>query len=112
MRRITYHKLIRDRIPEIIADGGRSCKVRRLSGRAALRAVRMKILEEAQELQRARGKGEILNELVDLQELVTALRRRLGVRAGGFARIVRRKETARGGFRKMLFLEYTGTGRR
>jgi predicted house-cleaning noncanonical NTP pyrophosphatase (MazG superfamily) len=101
-----YRKLIRDRIPELVSKEGCSCKVRRLSEAAYARALKAKILEEAYELSRARGKGELLNELIDLQELVEAFRVLLGMKPKGFQDKVRQKRLERGGFKKRLFLEY------
>ena len=31
MKKITYHKLVRDKIPEIIAQAGNSCRIKTLS---------------------------------------------------------------------------------
>lgn len=106
MPRCHYRKLVRDRIPALIAGEGCSCRVRRLSGAAYARALRAKILEEAYELSRARGNGKILNELIDLQELVEAFRALLGAKPKGFHEKVRQKRLERGGFKKRLFLEY------
>jgi predicted house-cleaning noncanonical NTP pyrophosphatase (MazG superfamily) len=102
-----YNKLVRDRVPALISEKGRSCKVRKLPATAYARALKAKIREEADELCRARGKGPLLNELIDLQELIDAFRGALGVRAKRFQGLVRCKRRARGGFSKRLFLEYT-----
>jgi len=101
-----YKKLVRDRIPELISKEGCSCKVRRLSKAAYARALKAKILEEAYELSGAKGKGDLLNELIDLQELVEAFRVLLGMKPNGFQGKVRQKRLKRGGFKKRLFLEY------
>jgi len=102
-----YKKLVRDKIPALISEKGRSCKVRKLPATAYARALKAKIREEADELYRARGKGPLLNELIDLQELVDAYRGALGMKAKSFHGLVRRKRRERGGFGKRLFLEYT-----
>ena len=106
-RRQKYGKLIRDRIPRIIEESGSSCRVRRLSPGEYGRALREKIREEAEEMLRARGRNALINELIDIQELLDAIRRSLGMGAGIFLEAVRRKRRERGGFRKRLFLEYT-----
>ena len=107
MARTYYRKLIRDRIPEIVAARGLRCRTRRLSPAAYARALKEKVLEESRELLGARGRAAVLNELADLRELLDACRRALGVGPKAFARLVRGKRLARGGFRKRLFLEYT-----
>lgn len=112
MPRHHYHKLIRDRIPELLLAKGHECSLRRLGPAPYERALRKKIIEEAGELQQARGRDAVLNELVDLQELVDAFRRALHVPAKRFAGMARRKRIARGGFRKRLFLDHTEKARR
>ncbi len=107
MTRTYYRKLVRDRIPEIVAARGLRCRTRTLSPAAYARALREKVLEEARELLEARGRDAVLNELADLRELLDSLRRLLGVGPDAFERLVRRKRLARGGFRKRLLLDYT-----
>lgn len=107
MPRIRYRKLVRDRIPEIISERGLRCGLRRLRNSHFARALREKIREEADELAVASDRRAVLNELVDLQELLEAYRRLLGVGQSRFIALVRRKRIERGGFTKRLFLEYT-----
>lgn len=106
MSRIHYRKLVRDRIPEIITQGGASCRVRRLGVSEYREALTRKVLEEARELQEAGNRRDALNELVDLHELVEALRKSWRVSPAAFAAKVQHKRRERGGFRKRLFLEY------
>jgi len=105
--RTRYRKLIRDRIPEIVARRGLRCAIRRLGPSEYAGALKAKICEEAAELRRARGKASLLNELLDLQELILAYRSILGVDARRFNDMLGKKRAERGGFRKRLFLEYT-----
>lgn len=111
MTRTYYRKLIRDRIPEIVAARGLRCRTRTLSPAAYARALREKVLEEARELLDARGRAAVLTELADLRELLDSLRRLLGIRPSAFERLVRKKRLARGGFRKRLLLDYTEKAR-
>ncbi len=106
MPRSYYNKLVRDRIPALAAKEGCSCKVRRLSAAGYPRALKAKIREEADELSAARGRAQLLNELIDLQELVDAFRAVLRVGERSFRALVRRKRRGRGGFGKRIFLEY------
>lgn len=107
MARKYYRKLVRDRIPAAIEADGLRCRTRSLSRAAYIRALKRKVAEESTELLRARGRAALLNELVDLTEILEALRCALRVRPKAFEGIVREKRLARGGFRKRLFLEYT-----
>ena len=65
-------KLVRDRIPEIIRDAGRTPVTRTLDPTAYEQALRDKLLEEADEDAAASG-PEPLEELADVLEVVRAL---------------------------------------
>ena len=99
-------KLVRDRIPEIVAARGVPFSLHRLSASRFPRALREKIREEAEELFHAKGRKAALNELIDLQELVDSYRRILRVPEGRFREMARRKRLARGGFRRRILMEY------
>ena len=47
--RKTYHKLVRDRIPEIIREPGKTCEVVTLAAEEYHQALRQKLVEEAME---------------------------------------------------------------
>jgi len=67
-----YPKLIRDRIPTIIAASGRQCRTTVLPAPAFRVALLAKLVEEAQEVQAATPE-ELLFELADVLEVVDAL---------------------------------------
>jgi len=60
MKKVIYNKLIRDRIPEIIADNGASCKTRTLNKVEFQAELKKKVVEEATELSCARIKKILL----------------------------------------------------
>ena len=49
MSTVRYHKLVRDRIPQIIEQDGRKCRVRRLSEAEYLLMLDEKLNEEVRE---------------------------------------------------------------
>ena len=65
----TYHKLVRDKIPEIIESDGKKCVTRALSQEEYLKELRRKLDEEVQEYHES-GDHE---ELADILEVVYAL---------------------------------------
>lgn len=65
---IQYHKLVRDRIPEIIEASGNSCTTEILSDVAYLEMLDRKLDEELAEYH----KEQNLEELADLLEVVRA----------------------------------------
>jgi len=75
-----YHKLVRDRIPEIIRKSGNECEVVILSDAEYCQALRQKLMEEAGEAAEANGE-DLVAELADLYEVIDAL-----MRGGNFVR--------------------------
>ena len=67
-----YHKLVRDRIPEIILQDGCTSRIETLDEHEFELALREKLLEEAHEVASA-PPYELLNELADLYEVLDTL---------------------------------------
>ena len=94
VRTITTEKLVRDRIPEIIEKAGESAKVRVATGEELDLFLRMKIVEEAQELFES---GDI-DEIVDILEALEAFAMHRKVDSGLLETQKLAKNLARGGF--------------
>ena len=97
---IVYNKLVRDRIPEIIAESGKQCSVKVLDDETYLACLHQKLGEELQEHLASQG----VEELADLVEVVHAILAFRGISPEQFERIRLEKREARGGFSKRLFL--------
>lgn len=95
-----YHKLIRDRIPEIIDSTGRSAVIRTLSDEEYPIYLEAKLNEEVGEYHR----DKTAEELADILEVVYALAANLGVSRDELMEIYQKKHDDRGGFEKKLFL--------
>lgn len=108
MRKV-YHKLIRDKIPEIIEKAGEKPKVRKLKKAEFLLELKKKILEEAKELQSTENKKEISDEIVDIQELLDWLIKELKISQSKIKTLQVKKNQKRGSFKKRLYLMYTKT---
>lgn len=100
-----FRKLIRDRIPEIIAANGEKAITRTLDEAEFVTALENKLLEEVQEFRQ--GKADRKTELADIYEVLDAI-----IAARGFSKeeiiaLQKKKREERGGFEKHLFLEGT-----
>jgi predicted house-cleaning noncanonical NTP pyrophosphatase (MazG superfamily) len=71
--RVTYGKLIRDRIPEIMDAAGVRYEVAVLDDAAFRSALRAKLLEEATEAASAGSAEELAKEIADLFEVAETL---------------------------------------
>ncbi len=103
--RVTYHKLVRDQVPAIIAADGHQAVTRVLDQAGYEAALRAKLLEEAHEAQAAPD-GKLASELADVLEVLEALAAAHGM---GWEEVVSeasRKRAERGGFDQRIFLEY------
>ncbi|MDD3669619.1 MAG: nucleoside triphosphate pyrophosphohydrolase [Alphaproteobacteria bacterium] len=103
-----YRKLVRDRIPEIIAGRGECPQTRVLSDDDFKAALVRKLDEEVAEFKTDRN----LEELADILEVVDALAGTLNGTFADVLKIKRAKRSQRGGFEKKLFLEQVAARQR
>jgi predicted house-cleaning noncanonical NTP pyrophosphatase (MazG superfamily) len=96
-----YNKLVRDRIPEIIAAAGNSCTTRTLSKVEYMQALDAKLYEEMDEYQLSHE----VAELVDLLEVIYAAAAARGFAAEELDALREEKAAKRGRFEKRILLE-------
>ena len=98
---MVYHKLVRDRIPQIIAETGKKCTTQTLSEEEYLRFLDAKLTEELAEYQQSKS----LEELSDLLEVMEAVVKARGYRWEELTRIQAEKREKRGAFDRRILLE-------
>ena len=98
---VTYNKLVRDRIPEIIRSSGRKCSTEILSDDEYLKRVDAKLDEELAEYH----KDPNIEELADLLEVVHAAAAARGYTLADLERVRAEKAAKRGGFEKRILLK-------
>ena len=101
MKRITYHKLVRNRIPEIIEKDGKTCVCSILSDEDYLKLLDEKLNEELAEYQESKS----MEELADLLEVMRAVAAARGSSMEEVEKIRKEKAAKRGGFEKKILLE-------
>ena len=101
MGETTYNKLVRDRIPEIIASDGKTCVCETLSDEDSLRLLDAKLTEELSEYQESRS----LEELADLLEVLRAVAKARGWTWEELEQARQDKAAKRGGFEKKILLK-------
>ncbi len=100
-----YDKIVRDRIPELIAAKGGSPVSRVLAPDDFARLLREKLVEEARELVGAQTYDALVAELADVCEVVATLQRIHGVSDETLSGVRAAKVAERGGFDGRVFLE-------
>lgn len=96
-----YHKLVRDRIPEIIEADGKTCVCETLSGQDYLSLLDQKLNEELAEYQESKS----LEELADLLEVMRAVVKARGWTVEELERVRADSASKRGGFEKKILLK-------
>ena len=100
MSKITYNKLVRDRIPEIIEASGKSCKTEILSDEKYLEMIDAKLDEELAEYHMDQN----IEELADLLEVIRAATLARGYTLEELETVRAKKAEKRGGFEKKILL--------
>ncbi len=99
-------KLVRDRIPEIVAAAGGRCEVRELGPKEYAAELRAKLVEEAREFAASGDPAE----LADVVEVVRAIAEHVDIRWEDLERIRLQKRAERGGFVRRLLLVRVESG--
>ncbi|MBD1222142.1 nucleoside triphosphate pyrophosphohydrolase [Virgibacillus halodenitrificans] len=100
----TYHKLVRDRIPEIIQSTGKELKTEILNDARYIEELKKKLTEEVTEYQEATSDEEALEELADVLELMHALAKQHGATIDEVEKIRKDKAEKRGAFNEKIYL--------
>jgi predicted house-cleaning noncanonical NTP pyrophosphatase (MazG superfamily) len=100
----TYNKLVRDRIPEIIEQGGKTYNTRILNEFEYKKELRTKLTEELNEYLESTDDKEAMEELSDILELLHALTAIHGSNVEELESIRADKAKKRGGFKQRIFL--------
>ena len=98
---ITYNKLVRDKIPEIIEADGKTCEIEILSDEDYLKALDAKLDEELAEYH----KDQNVEELADLIEVIYACAEARGYSKEELESTREKKAKIRGEFGKKFFLK-------
>ena len=98
---ITYNKLVRDRIPEIIHSSGKTCSIGILSDEEYLKLVDAMLDEELVEYH----KDQNIEGLADLLDVIHAAALAHGYTLEELEQVRAEKAAKRGGFEKRIMLK-------
>ena len=98
---ITYNKLVRDRIPEIIHSSGKACSIEILSDEEYLKLVDAMLDEELVEYH----KDQNIEGLADLLDVIHAAALAHGYTLEELEQVRAEKAAKRGGFEKRILLK-------
>ncbi|WP_330370944.1 nucleoside triphosphate pyrophosphohydrolase [Butyrivibrio sp. LB2008] len=101
MEVITYNKLVRDRIPEIIEKDGKTCETEVLADKDYLAMLDAKLDEELTEYHQDKN----IEELADLMEVIYAVAEARGYSIEQLEAVRKEKAEKRGAFKDKIFLK-------
>ena len=101
---MSYKKLVRDNIPDIIKENGEEPVYRVLSDKEFLVELKKKLLEESNEVINS-SDDEMLSELGDLLEVMISLARVYNISLDDIIISSSEKRDKRGSFTKKIYLE-------
>ncbi|MDQ2886400.1 MAG: nucleoside triphosphate pyrophosphohydrolase [Chloroflexota bacterium] len=99
-----YNKLIRDRIPEILAQTGYTYAVETMNEQEYQQALREKLVEEAREAATAAETQQLITELADLYEVIDTLMSENTIAPDAVRAEQERRRQERGGFAQRIRL--------
>ncbi|AKU25499.1 nucleoside triphosphate pyrophosphohydrolase [Geobacillus stearothermophilus] len=99
-----YNKLVRDCIPTIIEQAGKTFTTRILDDEEYRKELQKKAFEELEEYVQAETDEAALEELADVLEIIRALAECHGASIEQVEQIRAKKAEKRGGFRDKIFL--------
>ncbi|GAU76051.1 nucleoside triphosphate pyrophosphohydrolase [Fusibacter sp. 3D3] len=100
MKTIYHNKLVRDKIPQIIAESGALYEVNKLNETEYLNALKSKLVEEVQEYL----ESESIEELADILEVIKCLQKTHNISEGEMKQIQKTKAELRGSFEDRINL--------
>ena len=68
-----YNKLVRDKVPQIIQNKGKVVYYSMLDGDNLRKMLKIKLIEESRDVSKAMTKGEMINELADISEVIETI---------------------------------------
>ena len=104
-------KLVRDNIPQIIDEEGKSSEVEirlLLDSAEKIKYLRKKVIEEATEVAEAFSRANLIEEIADLREVCIVLMEQEGITWGEVERAREAKKEEKGGFNMFYIFKKKG----
>jgi predicted house-cleaning noncanonical NTP pyrophosphatase (MazG superfamily) len=107
MKKIYYHKLIRDKVPQKMEAAGATFEVKKLSQKEFEKALIAKLGEEAKEVASARTKQELIEELADVTAVMDEIKKVKKISLAALRAVQKANIKKKGGFAKKLWLVWS-----
>ncbi len=104
MRKFLQNKLWRDKMPQKLEATGSTIHIKKLTDAEFDNELRIKLLEEADEVQTAQSKDELIGELADIYEVIDTICTLHGINKEAILSVQTQKRTDRGGFMERKYV--------
>lgn len=104
MKLYTANKLVRDNIPKIIESKGNTCDCVILEKENYIKALKLKLIEEANEVKEAETKESTMEEIADVLEVLYAYMKEENIKMEEIEKIRLAKKEKNGGFENKLYM--------
>ncbi|HEG43314.1 MAG TPA: hypothetical protein ENH94_04610 [Phycisphaerales bacterium] len=104
---IIYNKLVRDNIPDNITQKGEKVIISKLESEELITELKAKVVEEALELYWSDTKDNTIEEIVDINEVLTTICKKMNLESTQIELLAKEKREKRGGFNKGYILKKT-----
>jgi predicted house-cleaning noncanonical NTP pyrophosphatase (MazG superfamily) len=105
--KISYEKLVRDKIPEVVRKAGVLPVFYMLNKTEAIRLLKRKLIEESFEVWESIDKEALAEELADVLEVIESLRVNASIDFDELKKLQEKKKVKRGGFENLVYLKET-----
>lgn len=105
-RTFKQNKLVRDKIIKIMESKGSKLYAYKLSNQDFLKQLKLKLLEEAAEVNRAQTEQEVLEELADVLEIVYTLATAHNLTEQDMQNAREKKLNEKGGYQEQMFVTF------
>ena len=100
-----YAKLVRDNIPRFHEESGHTITSKKLSGKELVRALAEKLHEEADEVDEALNREELVEEIADVQQIINDFCMVSGISIEELTHVMDKKAERKGGFAEGAYIE-------
>ncbi len=105
MRHFKFNKIIRDKLPGIISQGGIDVIYKNITGEDLVHRLKDKLTEELLEVKEANSKEQIVEELADIIEVIRGLSKAMSIDSEEIEKTRKAKYEKRGGFEDGIFVD-------
>ena len=107
IKKIYYHKLVRDKIPEIIKKSGGLAEFKKLTAKQFEKELLKKVGEESSALPGVKSRKELIDELADVTAVVDEVKKFKKITEKELRTAIDANMDRKGGFKKKLYLVWS-----